>query len=259
MNLDDLNNSEFMKEEPVGQKSGGELLAEIGRLLLKLIWAIFRKAIRVIAKGLIAFLLGTKACCDAINVWWHDRSTQEKVRFLRIKLRAFARKSYRLALVMLSRGAELTRICLKLLVKYSIAGSIAFWHGCIWLAVNTVQAIVHMKPTMVRLWNWLKKVFFATVALYGLFKRGRKLSAIRRRRRYETFKRNGGVKGAMQRTSNSMKIAIQQYMEEEQEDVSPEAVTEDDLFVEEMEQNEKLNNAQIIGKRFFEGMKKVVE
>lgn len=48
-------------------------------------------------------------------------------------------------------------------------------------------------------------------------------------------------------------------MEEEQTEAMPDAITEDDIFAEEMKQNEQSSRAQIIGKKIFDEMKRVVD
>ena len=89
--------------------------------------------------------------------------------------------------------------------------------------------------------------------------RGVRLWKIRRRRGYQAFKRNGGMKGALEKTSTGLKGAIRSYMEEEQDEATPEAITEDDLLEERFEEIEQANRAHIISKKFFSSVKNIVE
>lgn len=259
MNIDDLKNSDFLKDDTPGQKSSSQLLAELGKLFLKLLWAILRKMIRMMAKGMLALILGTQAMCEAISTWWHDKSTQEKVRFLRIKLKALARKTWALTKQAAHHTARLSVKGSKLFIKYLIITLVALWKGLIWLCVNTVQGIIHLRSTIIRLWQWLKTMAARTAQLYHNMRRASKLRSIRRKRSWRDFQHRGGMKGAMQRTATSMNNSIQMFMEEEQNEAMPDAITEDDIFVEELEQNNQQNKAQIYGKKFFDGMKKVVD
>lgn len=259
MNLEDLNNSELLKDDAPEQKSGRQLLAEIGHLFLKLLWAILRKTLRVTAKGILAIIAGTTALCEAISAWWHDKSTQEKVRFLRIKLRVFARNTCAFIQIMSKQAARLAVKGCKLFAKYSIIALIASWKGIIWLSVNTVHGIIHLRSTLVRLWHWTKTSIAKIGPLCRNIRRASRLRSIRRKRSWQNFQRRGGVKGAMQRTASTLNNSVQMFMEEEQNEAMPDAVTEDDIFAEEIEQNEQASKAQIIGKKFFNEMKKVVD
>lgn len=248
-----------MHDNAPGQKSSRELLSEIGRLFLKLLWAVLRKILRLMAKGVLATIAGISALCVAIKAWWNDKSTQEKIRFLRIKARIFARKSWAFSKVAVRHARRLAVKGYRLAVKYLILGLIATWKGLVWLFFNTIQAIIHLRSTLIRLWHWRKVAAKKLTRIINNARRASRLRTIRRKRAWRKFQDNGGMKGAMQRTASAMNHSIQMFMEEEQNEATPDSVTEDDIFAEEMEQNEHQSKARMIGKKLFEGMKDVVD
>lgn len=225
----------------VPQKSIKELLMELGRLLLVLLWAILKYIIRWIYKSIRFAIRLTRQGIKAIGVWWRDKSTQEKVRTLRRKTKVYLKAFGRLIIHVL-------RLCL----KYIVLGIIYLFKGLKWLAVNLVQFIIHMRPTLKR-WRMAFKKWRIRA------KRGRRLKAIRRQRRREAFKRGGGLRGALERKTASLKTSIRSYMEEDQEDATPYAITEDDIIKENFEQLESDNKAQAISRKFFSSIKNIVE
>ena len=87
-----------------------------------------------------------------------------------------------------------------------------------------------------------------------------KLSRIRRKRAYQEFRRNGGVKGMLINTSHSIKSGIQMFMEEDQEEAAPDAVTEDDLMEEAMEASANEGKKSVkIGKTFLSHAKNFMD
>ena len=227
--------------DAVPQKSIKELLMELGRLLLLLLWAILKYLIRWTYKSIRFAIRLTRQGLKAIGVWWRDKSTQEKVRTLRRKAKVYLKAFGRLVIHAL-------RLCL----KYFFLFLINLFKGLKWLAVNFVQFIIHMRPTLKR-WRMELKKWRIRV------KRGKRLSAIRRQRRREAFKREGGMRGALERKTASLKASIRSYMEEDQEEATPDAITEDDIIKEKFEQLENDNKAQVISRKFFTSIKNIVE
>ncbi len=223
------------------QKSIKELLVELGRLLLVLLWAILKYLIRCLYKSIRFTIRLTRQGLASIGVWWRDKSTQEKVRTLRRKAKVYLKASGRFIIHVL-------RLCL----KYFILSIIYLFKGLKWLAVNFIQFIIHMRPTVKR-WR------IAFREWRRLAQRGKKLKAIRRQRKREAFKRGGGMRGALERKTASLKSSIRSYMEEDQEDATPEAITEDDIIKKNFEQIENDNKAQAISRKFFSSIKNIVE
>ena len=225
----------------VPQKSIKELLVELGRLLLLLLWVILKYLIRYTYKSIRYTIRLTRQGLTAIGVWWRDKSTQEKVRTLRRKSKVYLKAFGRLIIHGL-------RLCL----KYFFLSLIYLIKGLKWLVVNFVQFIIHMRPTLKR---W--RVEFKEWRIRA--KRGRRLKAIRRQRRREAFKRGGGMRGTLERKTASLKASIRSYMEEDQEDTTPDAITEDDIIKENFKHLENDNKAQAISRKFFSSIKNIVE
>lgn len=234
------------------KKTTKELWVELGHLLLLLLWEIVKKIIRVTYKSIRFAYRFVKKCIEAARVWWNDKSTQEKVRSIRRKTAVYSKLAWKWTKKTCRKAWKLTGHACRLALKYTILAVIAVCRGIAWTARTLVQLIIHMKPTVIRLreaWAVRRK----------LMARGRKLKKIRRRRRREAFRRNGGIRGALERKTTSLKQSIQSYMEEEQNDANPEAITEDTFIEERFEQLEQDNRAQAIGKKFFSSIKNIVE
>lgn len=227
--------------DAVPQKSIKELLMELGHLLLVLLWTILKYLIRYIYKSIRFTIQLIRQGLKAIGVWWRDKSTQEKVRTLRRKAKVYLKALGRLII-------HLLRLCL----KYFFLSIIHLCKGVKWIAVNFVQFIIHMRPTLKR---WRREFQKWRVRV----KRGKRLKAIRRQRRREAFKRGGGMRGALERKTASLKASIRSYMEEDQEDATPDAITEDDIIKENFKQLENDNKAQAISRKFFSSIKNIVE
>ena len=259
-----INNEEYQEEERPQQeveppKTAKELWMEIGRLLLLLLWAITKKLIRVTYKSVRFLYRFCKLCVKATIEWWNDKDTQEKIRSIRKKIK----RGCQIALQYTKTGCKhlwrWTVAGSKAAWKYSIIAAKLTWVGIVWLCVNLVQLIIHMKPTLIRMGKAIKQGFRQSVAAMKRMRRGMKLSGIRRRRRYQEFKRKGGMKGALENANRGLKAAISSYMEEEQNEVAPDAITEDDLLEERFEEIEQANRAHTISKKFFSSVKNIVE
>lgn len=240
-------------------KSASGLIVELGRLLLLLLWTIIRRLIRITYKTVRFAVKFTKLCIDSAIDWWRDRSTQEKVRFIRLKARHYCRQAWRYTCWTCVKLWHWTIICAKAFVRYAKITAKLVWLGIVWLCVNTVQLIIHTKPALIRLGKWLKKSYRQSIDSLGLMQRGIRLRNIRRRRRYQAFKRNGGLKGSLENVTTRLKSSIQSYMEEEQNEANPEAITEDDIFGERFEEIEQANRAHVIGKKIFSSVKNIVD
>jgi hypothetical protein len=240
MDIQDFNNE--------NKRTVSSLLLELGRLFLLLLVAILKRIVRIIYKSVRFSVAFVKLCVKSAVEWWQDKSTQEKVRFLRLKLRQWCRLTWKYVKIGCRKLAEWTVKGCKGAVKYSVVAAKLLWKGTVWLCVNFVQLILHTKPMLIRMGKGLKRM-----------RRGMKLRNIRRKRKYEAFKRNGGMKHALEQASKSLKSSIQSYMEEEQDEVDPNAITEDDIIEERFEELEQANKAHVIGKKLFSSVKNIVD
>lgn len=253
-----------ISEEPVQQsadttKSARELWMEIVRLLLLLLWTIVKKFIKVTYKSICFCIAFAKLCATSAKNWWQDKSTQEKVRAIKIKTRYWCREGWKYT----KRGCKAlwrwTVIASKAVVKYSVITARLIWKGLVWLCINFVQLIIHTKPMLIR-WGKATQRGYKLLRFYlQQMRRGIKLKKIVQQRRYATFKRNGGTKKWLENTSKSLKSSVQSYMEEEQNEAAPDAITEDDIIEARFEELEQTNRAHIIGKKIFSSMKNIVE
>lgn len=224
-------------ERPYGQeeyagKSGSQLARELLRLVLVLLWRMLLWCIRKVLKGVLWCMQAAETGWQRLNVWWHDNDTQEKV----AKTKAWIRHALRTA-------GHWSVVAGKATWKGLVIGTKATWKGLCVAAKATVrglivtiraiiQGLIHLRPTLKRIGQLTVQGFKAFGAWLKRCRRGMKLSRIRRRRAYEEFRRKGGMKGLIANTSRSVRNGIQMFMEEDQEEATAEAVTEDDLMEE---------------------------
>ena len=244
------------RQDEYSGRSAMQLCRELLRLLLVLLWRMLLWCIRKFLKGVLWLISVCEDGCERLNVWWHDNNTQEKV----AKTKAWLRMAMR----------TLGRWCViawKATLKGIAVGSVMAWKGIkiatratvkgIVIAIKaTVRGIIHLRPTVKKIGSLIVQGAKATWAWMKRCRRGMKLFRIRRKRAYQRFRRNGGVKGMMIDTSRSIKNGIQMFMEEDQEEATPDAVTEDDIMAEELEEraNEGMKSIKI-GKSFMEKAK----
>lgn len=222
-------------EEMTG-KSASQLMRELLRLIFVLIWKFIVWLFKKILKGILWCMQALENGWKRLNEWWNDNNTQEKVAktkaWLKMATRTFghwciiAGKATGHGIVV---GAKATWYGLKV-------ATIATAKGIVIAAKATVQGIIHLRPTIKKIGQLIVKGAKGFAAWMKRCKRGRKLASIRRRRRYEAFRRNGGIKGWMISTSHNMRKNIEMFMEEDQEEATPEAVTEDDIMEEALEE-----------------------
>lgn len=238
------------------QKTTGQLIRELSKLVLQLIWVILKKILRVTVKGILFVI---QAIDDGITRWrifWNDNDTQQKVAKTKQRIRICTRITIKWLKLTATLTAKWTIIIVRHAVKYTVQGIKLTILGIIWTAHHIVTGIIHMKPTIIKLWELTCTGVKAFKRGCIRANRGRKLSNIRRRRNYEAFARNGGIKGMLNRWRTSLTVSIQNYMDEEQEEAHPDAVTEDDIIEEEIEST---NKAHVIGKRLFTSVKSIVD
>lgn len=220
-------------------KSAAQLGREILKLLCVLLWKMFLWLLRKFLKGVLWCIQTCEKGWENLHIWWHDNDTQEKVANIKRWLKHTWKTVCKWSIIAGKATLKGTRI-----------GAIALWHGIItslqWtyrsiiIATKaTIQGIIHLRPTLKKIGHLIVTGIIATGAWLKRCGRGIKLSCIRQKRAYQRFRRNGGVKGAMMKTSQNIKNGIQMFMEEDQNEATPDAITEDDIMEEVME--EKVN------------------
>jgi hypothetical protein len=238
-------------EEYTG-RSASQLVRELIRLILVLIWRFLVWLFKKILKGLLWCMQAAEDGCKRLNEWWHDNNTQEKVAKIKAWLKRAAQTfghwcviAGKATLHGIAVGAKATWHGIKVATKATAKGIV--------IAIKaTIQGIIHLRPTIKKLGQLIVKGAKAFVAWLKRCKRGMKLSHIRRRRRYEAFRRNGGIKGWMVSTTRDVRKNIEMFMEEDQEEADPDAVTEDDIMEEALEEGANDGRKSMkIGKSFI--------
>lgn len=212
-----------------------QLLRELLRLILVLIWRFLVWLFKRLLKGVLWCMQAIEDGAKRMNDWWHDNNTQEKV----AKIKAWIKRSAKATGHACAVAAKATGKGIVIAAKATGHGlkvaAIATGKGIVRGVKATIQGIIHLRPTIKRIGRAIANGARAFVAWLKRCRRGAKLSQIRRRRRQEAFRRNGGIKGWMTRTSHSMRSNIERFMEEDQEEADPDAVTEDDIMQEALE------------------------
>ena len=242
----------FNEHEEYTGRSASQLVRELIRLILVLIWRFLVWLFKKILKGLLWCMQAAEDGCKRLNEWWHDNNTQEKVAKIKAWLKRAAQTfghwcviAGKATLHGIAVGAKATWHGIKVATKATAKGIV--------IAIKaTIQGIIHLRPTIKKLGQLIVKGAKAFVAWLKRCKRGMKLSRIRRRRRYEAFRRNGGIKGWMVSTTRDVRKNIEMFMEEDQEEADPDAVTEDDIMEETLEEGANDGRKSMkIGKSFI--------
>jgi len=227
----------------------GGVILTLCRLLLVLFVQILKWTLRIIIKLVKWEIKMIKMGWKELNLWWNDNSTQEKV----AKIKSGIKKGA------ITFGHWMV-IAAKCLLKWTIKGCIALWKGLKTGIKATIQGIIHLKPTIIKLGELIVLGWKATLRWFRRCGRGVKLSHIRNKRRYHQFRKNKGFKGLLIDCSRAVKNSISTFMEEDQEEATPDAVTEDDIIEEEIENHIKEENkARKIGNAIFTKAKEVVD
>lgn len=249
--------------------SMGQLLKCLLVLLGKYIAKFLRYALKKFFKGVLWCMDRIGDGCIAVKDFWFSDDTQEKKR----KVIAWTKHSARVTKIWCQKSWAWTKkytvigckqtwkyTCkgCKLFVKYLIITLIAIWEGIKWTLRTIKDLIIHSKPTFIRLgksikqgsidfWHWLIRVC-----------RGIKLRHIRRRRAWQEFRRTTSFKGLLISMAHGFSNGIKSFMDEEQTETDPDAITEDDILAEQLEERPQ-SKANELGKKFFKGMKDIVE
>ena len=245
-------------------KSGGEMLAEIGRLVLvllgkmlklflKYILKAFKFILKWICKGLLALIDFIQFCATKTRAFWNNNNTQEKIH----KIRLWFKHAFKTLGLWIVIAANASWKGLKWGCKKTLQGTV-------WLVKHIVQGIIHLGPTLVKIWRGIKKRFHAFGRWLIKVGRGIRLWWRNRQRAYRSFRRNKGFKGLLIDLGNLLKKQVNNYIEEEQamdesdDDNIFETAEEEDS---EMEQEDEVQRGKIhtFGKSIYDAMKKIVE
>lgn len=210
------------------------MLTEIGRLLLLLLWKMIRSILRIIIKSIILLVRLIRKGIKRCIVFWNDNNTQEKLRKIRQCIK---------------NGGKLS-------AKWMIMASNAIVRLMFQGIKNVIQGIIHLKPTIIKACGYTKDGCISLAKAIKKTGRNIRLSHIKRKRAYKNFRKNKGFKGLLKDLTNLLKKSLNDYMEEEQIEISPDAVTEDDIIMAELEGN---NKAYITGKKLFSTVKSIVD
>lgn len=247
------------KEEFSG-KSASQLTRELLRLILVLAWRFLVWLFKRFLKGILWCMQTIEDGCKRLNDWWHDTNTQQKV----AKIKAALIKGINSAGNWCVKAVIVTGHGLKVAAKATgrgiAIGAKATGRGIVIGAKATWNGIIHLGPTIKKLGRLIVQGYHATIVGLKRWKRGMKLSRIRRKRAYQAFQRNGGIKGWMANTSHNIKDNIQKFMEEDQQEAAPDAVTEDDIIEEALEEGANDGKKPMkIGKSFMSRAKNFMD
>ena len=244
---------EHLKDrEEYSGKSALQLIRELLRLILVLIWRFLVWLFKKVLKGVLWCLESLETGWEMLNDWWYDNSTQEKVAATKAWLK-----------MAVQTIGEWCVIATQATIKGIGIGARATWkglgiatkatgRGIVYAVKATIQGIIHLRPTIKKIGRGIVQGAKGFVAWLRRCKRGMKLSRIRRKRSYQEFKRNGGMKGAISRGSRNVRNNIERVMEEDQEEAAPDAVTEDDIMEEALEEGANDGKKSMkIGKSFI--------
>jgi hypothetical protein len=249
------------------ESSGAEMLAEICRLILLLIWKMTKKFLRftlnslqkigryigvffnisakrtalltkltgnVINRGSRIFIIIIYRSKKQIKDFWYDNNTQEKIRTIRSNIKSFGFFIWH---------------CIKLAGKASIHFLKA---ACVFIK----QTAINTKPFIIAGWN----LFIKSCVEFGLWLRecwrNAKKSHKRRVVAFKRFRKNKGFKGLLIDTGNYLRNTLNEYMDEEEASSETSSNIDDDIYEEDLEDG---NKAKVIGKKLFSSVKNIVD
>lgn len=238
-------------------KSGSQMLAEVGRLILLLLLTLLKwlgrlllrglkLLLKYICKGLLWLIDATGYAIERLQAFWNDNNTQEKLRKMKAAL--------------VTAGEQLW--------SWTVAGSKATWRGLVWLANKTVQGIIHLGPTLKAVGRGLKQAVCAVGRWFRRLWRGLRKWHINRQRAYRRFRQNKGFRGLLIDLGNWLKGQIRDYIEEEplQRRLPVETIEEDVVDDDEaddpfrgLDNVENPSKVQTFGRRIYNAMKRIVE
>lgn len=187
------------------EKSWKELLAEILKLTLKLVWKLTFRLAKLIVKGANWLIRKIRKGIGIIIAWWNDNDTQVKVRIIRIKTKALLRLIIKWCIIATKTAGRYLRQALK----------------------EAITAIINLKPTIIATKNALVKGSKICIKWSKKQYKKAKTKNARRKVKYRNFRKTPGFKGLLTDIGNLLKSLINSYMEEEQTEFTPEEQNED--------------------------------
>jgi hypothetical protein len=212
-------------------KSGSEMLSEIGRLLWKLCLKAVAHLLKLIIKGAMFCFAMLKLLLQACIDFWNDNSTQQKLRMAR-------------------------RWCIdsiKALSLYCQIGLIAIGKGLVWTAKATWRGITHLKPTLVflsRLCVKALKAFWRGLIVCG---KAIRLFFLRRQQAFRRFRRNKGFKGLLIDIKTYLQQQLNSYMDDNDTVIS-DAISYDEYI----DANRK-DGKSSFSKKIYQEMDKLID
>ena len=257
---------EFNLRERLEKMSAFKIMWLIIRLIGILLLAMLKYLLRLVVKGLVYTGSGIKNTWRRLKIFWKSNSTQEKLRKIRIHTRIALRKTGRA----ISKASAWTwkwmRKGFRLFVKFLLLCGIYLWQGLVWLGKASLNAILHIGPTLKKL-GYLIRVGYQKmiVGLWYLCRRIR-LRHLKNKRAWRRYRQNGGIKGMMIGTAGALRGSISRFMEEDDattESISdnPDEVMEDDVDAigEYVKPDENDSKATALGKKIFTSLKDIVD
>ena len=248
------------RQEEYSGKSALQLIRELLRLIVVLIWRFLVWLFKRFLKGVLWCMQAIEEGGKRLSGWWNDNNTQEKVAKTKAWLKMAAQTIGRWCVVGAKATAKGLTIGAKATGHGLVVAAKATAKGIVIGTKATIQGIIHLGPTIKKIGQGIVKSAKAFVTWMKRCRRRIKLSNIRKKRAYEAFRRNGGMKGAISRSSRNIRNNIEKFMEEDQEEATPDAVTEDDIMEEALEEgaNDGKRSMQI-GKSFMSRAKNFMD
>ena len=212
-------------------KSGSEMLSEIGHLLWKLCMKVFAHLLKLIIKGLQLCFTLLKMLLQACIDFWNDNSTQEKLRMAR----------------------QWCGNCIKALGTYCLIGIIAIGKGLLWTAKAIWRGITHLKPTIVFLGRLCIKCMKATGRGLVVCAKAIRLFFLKRQQAFRRFRRNKGFKGLLIDIKTYLQEQLNSYMDDN-DTVSSDAISYDEYI----DANRK-DGKTSFSKKIYQEMDKLID
>lgn len=213
-------------------KSGSEMLSEIGRLLWKLFLKCIARILKLMFKGIMLFYALLKLILQACIDFWNDNSTQEMLQIIK----SWCVKTF------------------KALGSYCVSGCIALWKGLVWVIKASIQGIIHLKPTLTYLGHLCIKAgkgIWRGIAICG---KSIHLYFLKRQHAFRRFRRNKGFKGLLIDTKNYLQTMLNSYMEEDNETISSDAISYDEYVNE-----NKADGKKSFSSKLYNEMNKLID
>lgn len=260
------NENEKSLRERLEQMSVGKIAWLIVRLIGLLLLTMLKYLLRLVLKGIVYAYQGIKHTCHRIKVFWNSNSTQEKIRKLRIHFRLGMRKTGR-ALAKAGRWCwKWTRKGLRKTLRAILIGIIYTCKGLAWLGKASLNAILHIGPTLRRLGHLIEVGYHQMIiGLWHLCRRIR-LRHLKNKRAWRRYRMNGGLKGLMIGTAGSLRSSISRFMEEDDTtETSDDNATDEEVEEEEDEigkyvkPDDNDSKATALGKKIFTSLKEIID